>query len=99
MKISSLTDDEIIEKARWLLDNGTTVRTQHFEQELVAAGATMQDVVSVILSKCKIDNRRWDPIRKTYTYKISGCDEDGDVLDIVVAFDLKHSKLILVTAI
>ena len=99
MNTSRLTDDEAIEKARWLLDNGITVRTHHFEQELALANATMQDVVSVLLGKCKVESRRWDSRRKSYAYKFSGRDEDGDILSIVVAFDLKHSKLILITAI
>jgi hypothetical protein len=99
MKANCLTDDEVIEKARWLLDNGTTVRTSHFEQELVAANATMQDVICVFLGKCKVEGRRWDSRRKSYAYKLSGSDEDGEILNIVVAFNFKHSKLILITAI
>ena len=99
MKTDRLTDDEVIEKARWLLDNGITVLTSHFEQELAAANATMQDAASVLLGKCKVESRRWDSRRKSYTYNLSGSDEDGDILNIVVAFDFKGSKLILITAI
>jgi hypothetical protein len=93
-----LSDDEAIEKARWLLNNGITIRTEHFAQELAAANATDQDVISVFLGDCKVEEQRWDSRRKSYAYKFSGCDEDGEVLSIVVAFDLKRSKLILITA-
>jgi hypothetical protein len=93
------SDDKVIEKLRWLWENGTVVRTPHFEIELRAAGATMMDVESVLMGNCRVENCRWDANHRRHSDKISGCDEDGDILNVVVSIDLRNSKLILLTAI
>lgn len=98
-KSPPLSDDKVIEQLRWLWENGTVVRTPHFEIELSAAGATMMDVESVLMGNCKVENCRWDASHRRYSYKISGCDQDGDILNVVVSIDVRYSRLILVTAI
>lgn len=97
-KVHLLDDDKVIEQLRWLYENGTTVKHQHFKDELRAADASMLDVESIIFGTPKVVSSEWDPKHKNYRCRISGADLEGVILEFVVALDIKHSKLIFITA-
>jgi hypothetical protein len=97
-KVIPLKDDEVIQKLRWLWENGVTVKPGHFKQELRAANASMVDVETIIFDNPTVVEYEWDRSRKRYKYRISGPDLDGETLEFVVAFDIKNSKLIFITA-
>ena len=99
VNVAPADDDEVIRKLRWLWENGITVKRQHFRDELRAADATMLDVESIALGAPNVVGAEWDPKHKNYKYRISGPDLDGDILEFVVAFDMRNSKLIFITAI
>ena len=94
-----LSDDQAIERTRWLFENGTVRQTDHFRRELRAAGADMIDVQNAIADPdFHIEKAEYDRKRRVWRYTLEGCDEKGELLDIVVALDLKNSKLVLITA-
>ncbi len=97
-KVSTADDDEVIRQLRWLWENGVTVKHQHFRDELKAANASMLDVEAIIHGTPKVVRKDWDAKRKRFRYRISGADLDGDILEFVVTFDIKNSKLIFITA-
>jgi len=97
-KLSSWDDDKVIEQLRWMWENGTTIKRQHFKDELRAAGASMLDIEAIILGAPKVVGSEWDSNHRCYKYRISGSDVDGQTLEFVVTFDLKGSKLIFITA-
>ena len=53
-KLSPWSDDKVIEQLRWMWENGTIIKRQHFKDELRAAGASMLDVETIILGAPKV---------------------------------------------
>lgn len=98
MKTAKLNDDEVIQKARWIWENGFTQKSGHFEAELRNADASMVDVGNMLSGQCRVKKAEWNERYRKWRYKISGHDDDGCELGIVVSFDLRNSRLILITA-
>lgn len=98
MQNRQLADDEVIEKARWIWENGTIRRTAHFGVELKSAGASMMDVENLLFGECRVKKAEWNMEHREYRYTILGYDDDGCELHLVVSLDIKNSALILVTA-
>jgi hypothetical protein len=99
VKLQPWDDDRVIEQLRWMWENGTIDKRQHFKAELNAAGASMLDIQTIIEGNPRIVRSDWDSKRRCYKYRISGEDLEGDTLHFVIAFDPKHSKLTFITAI
>jgi hypothetical protein len=97
-KLPPWDDDKVIEQLRWMWGNGTIVKRQHFRDELKAAGASMLDIETIITGAPKVVGSEWDSKRRCYKYRISGSDVDDEILEFVVAFDTKNSKLFFITA-
>ncbi len=93
-----LAEDEVIEKARWIWENGALHRTAHFEAELKNAGASMADVWDVLFGECRVRKAEWNEAHRHWRYTISGNDLNGCELRLVVSIDIGNSALILVTA-
>ena len=98
MSTKRLSDDEVIEKARWIWENGVLHRSAHFEAELKSAGASISDVEDVPFGKCRVRKAGWNEAHRRWRYTISGQDLDGCELHLVVSIDIGNSALILVTA-
>jgi hypothetical protein len=98
MQNARLTDDEVIEKARWIWENGTILKTAHFGGEMKNAGASMMDAESLLFGECRVMKAEWNKEHRKYRYTILGYDGDGCELHLVVSLDIKNSVLILVTA-
>jgi uncharacterized DUF497 family protein len=98
MWIKRLSDDEVIEKARWMWEKGVLHRTAHFEAELKNAGASMADIADVFFGECRVKKSEWNEAYRHWRYTISGHDLDGCELHLVVSIDIGNSVLILVTA-
>ncbi len=98
-KVRKWSDDKVIEQLRWLWENGTTRKSDHFKEELRAASASMLDIESVIFGTPRVISTEWDPKYRNYKHRISGQDLDGEPLEFVVAFDRRNSRLIFITAI
>lgn len=95
---SRLADDKVIEKVRWLWENGITRRTFHFDDELRKAGATMQDVSALICGTPQVKSATWKKEHRNWNYQLAGYDRDGDEISIVVSLDISNAILFLVTA-
>lgn len=93
-----LTDKEVIEKARWLWEEGIVRTTHHCKVELKNASATLEDVRNVLFGGCKVVKSEYDRSHRTWKYCLEGPDVEGELLSIVLCIDLKNSKLVLVTA-
>jgi hypothetical protein len=76
MQNTRLTDDEVIEKARWIWENGTILKTAHFGVELKNAGASMMDVENVLFGECRVKKAEWSKEHRNYRYTIWGYDDD-----------------------
>jgi hypothetical protein len=98
MQNKRLADDEVIEKARWIWENGTVVKTAHFGVELKNADASMMDVENLLLGDCRVKKAEWNKEHGKYRYTILGYDDDGCELHLVVSLDIMNSALILITA-
>ena len=98
MQAKKLPDDEVIEKARWIWENGSLHRTGHFEVELKNAGATMVDVEEALFGECKVKKAEWNQEHRRWRYTILGYDSDGYELNLVVSIDIRKSELVLITA-
>jgi hypothetical protein len=97
-KSSRLPDDKVIDKVCWLWENGFTKPTSHFNKELQKAGATTQDVNSLIKGIFRVESAKWEKTHRNWNYKLIGYDKDGDEISIVVSLDIKNSILRLITA-
>ncbi|HXK60890.1 MAG TPA: hypothetical protein PLP42_13455 [Acidobacteriota bacterium] len=89
-------DEEVIGRARYYYEEGTVVRYPHFDTELRAAGATHLDVEFILFRTGRFKKK--DYRRGRWRYVISGEDDTGDLLEIVIEFDLKNCTLRLITA-
>lgn len=98
MRTKKLADDEVIEKTRWIWENGILHRTGHFEVELKNAGATMVDAEDVLFGECQVKKAEWNAEHRQWCYTILGYDNGGCELHLVVSIDIKKSELILITA-
>jgi hypothetical protein len=98
MQPKRLPDDEVIEKARWIWENGSIHRTGHFEVELKSAGATMLDAEDVLFGEGRVTKAEWNPEHRNWRYTILGYDDDGCELHLVLSIDIGKSELILITA-
>jgi hypothetical protein len=95
---SRLPDDEVVERVRWLWENGIARRTFHFDDELRKAGATMQDVEALIRGSFRVQSASWKKEHKNWNYALVGCDEEGDEISLVVSLNRIDSILLLITA-
>lgn len=98
MQTKRLADDEVIERARWIWENGSLHRTGHFEVELKNAGATIVDAEDVLFGECEVKKAEWNMEPRQWRYTISGYDNDGCELHLVISIDIKKSELVLITA-
>lgn len=97
MQSKRLVDDDVIRNSRWIWENGSILRTGHFDVELKNAGATMLDAREALFGECKVRKAEWNPEYGQWRYTISGYDSDGCELQLVLSINLKKSELILIT--
>ena len=98
MRRKRLADDEVIEKARWIWENGILHKTAHFEAELKNSGATMADAEVVLFGECRVKKAEWNDEHQRWRRTILGYDDDDCELHLAVSIDISNSVLILVTA-
>jgi hypothetical protein len=98
MQTQRPADDEVIDRARWIWENGRLQRTGHFEVELKNAGATMVDAEDVLFGACVIRKAEWNMEHRQWRYTILGYDCDGCEPHLVVSIDINNSELVLITA-
>lgn len=89
-------DEKVIDRARYCYEEGMVVRYPHFDTELREAGATDLDVEFILFRTGRFKEK--DYRRGRWRYVISGEDDKGELLEIVVEFDLKNCTLKLITA-
>jgi hypothetical protein len=89
-------DKDVIQKVRWIYEEGTVEITPHFREELRAAGATTLDLEYVLFGACSLRGKHKE--RGRWRYELEGPDEQGEVLTIVLEIDLRNSAIRLITA-
>ena len=95
---SALPDDEVLKRARWLLEEGTVDRTFHFDQQARERTVTQVDVEVLLTGECSVVSKKYSNEHRSWAYTIEGVDEQGDSLNVVVSLDISRSVLKLITA-
>ncbi len=73
--------------------------TAHFHQELKNANASLIDVETLLLGNCTVKAEyRVQGEYQGWKYKSLGCDEEGQILTVVVSLDVKCSTMVMITA-
>jgi len=95
---SALPDDEVLERVRWLLENGTVDRTYHFDCQAEERNVNQVDIEVLLTGECSVVGKEYSSEYGSWKYKIEGFDEQGNTLSVVVSLDISHSILKLITA-
>ncbi len=94
---SALPDDEVLERVRWLLEEGTVDRTFHFDNQAEKRNVTQVDLEVLLAGECSVASKEYSSEHGSWKYKIEGFDEQGEALSVVVSVDISRSILKLIT--
>ena len=93
----ALPDEEVLERVRWLLEEGTVDRTFHFDYQARERNVTQLDIEVLLTGECSVASKNYSNEHGSWTYTIEGIDEQGDSLSVVVSLDVSRSVLRLIT--
>ena len=92
-----LPDEKVLDRVRWLLEEGTVDRAFHFDEQARERNVTQLDIEILLTGECSVVNKNYSDKHSSWAYTIEGVDERGDSLSVVVSLDLQHSILKLIT--